>query len=397
MKSEKSYTIYMHKNKTNGKVYIGQTSQIPERRWQNGYGYIENKYFYRAIQKYGWKDGFEHIILFENLSLDEANEKEIELIKLYNSTKKENGYNFSPGGSGEKCCERGKNSSAKVVICENMEFECAKDCAEYYDIKYTTMKSWLNKSRPMPKEYYDMGLHYKDCEMSEYTIKDENKNIIGENNPVSIPVYCDGIKFANSRECAEYCGINMGTLKNWINGNNSMPQEWFDRNLHKEGKTMNDYKIQKGYLTGSDNPISKVLFCDNRKYVSIMDFANTYKLNYHTVISWLTGKNKMPQEWFDRNLHLDGQSMDDINVQTGMPSGENHSNSIKVICENICFNSITECSKYYNIKTSVMSAWLREEHKMPQSFIDKGLRYYKENENYESSNDGSFLLDKEAI
>ena len=35
----KKYTIYIHKNKINGKVYIGQTSQKPEKRWDNGRGY----------------------------------------------------------------------------------------------------------------------------------------------------------------------------------------------------------------------------------------------------------------------------------------------------------------------------------------------------------------------
>lgn len=48
-----NYTIYMHKNKINGKIYIGQTSQNPIKRWNNGRGYIDSSKFYNAILKYG--------------------------------------------------------------------------------------------------------------------------------------------------------------------------------------------------------------------------------------------------------------------------------------------------------------------------------------------------------
>ena len=88
------YTVYIHISPSN-KKYIGITSQNVKKRWQNGYGYKTNKYFWRAIQKYGW-DNFEHEILFENLTVDEAKEKEIELIKLYN-TYRPNGYNLTFG------------------------------------------------------------------------------------------------------------------------------------------------------------------------------------------------------------------------------------------------------------------------------------------------------------
>lgn len=91
------YTIYIHKNKINGKVYIGQTCQKPEKRWNNGRGYETSPRFYNAILKYGW-DNFEHIILYTNLTLEEANQKEQELIKFYNSTDENFGYNITHGG-----------------------------------------------------------------------------------------------------------------------------------------------------------------------------------------------------------------------------------------------------------------------------------------------------------
>lgn len=94
----KTYCVYKHTNNINGKCYIGITSQQPNKRWLNGYGYSKTQpKFYNAIKKYGW-DNFTHEILFENLTLEEANQKEIELISLYNT--REAGYNTSTGGNG---------------------------------------------------------------------------------------------------------------------------------------------------------------------------------------------------------------------------------------------------------------------------------------------------------
>lgn len=91
------YIIYMHKNKINNKVYIGQTSlDPPEKRWRNGQGY-QKQYFYKAIKKYGW-DNFEHIILEKNLTFEEANEREKYYIKIFNSLDKNFGYNCTDGG-----------------------------------------------------------------------------------------------------------------------------------------------------------------------------------------------------------------------------------------------------------------------------------------------------------
>ena len=45
--------IYIYKHTSpSGKVYIGQTCQKPEHRWDNGKGY-KSGYFASAIKKYG--------------------------------------------------------------------------------------------------------------------------------------------------------------------------------------------------------------------------------------------------------------------------------------------------------------------------------------------------------
>lgn len=88
----------MHRNKTNQKVYIGQTAQLPNKRWKNGNGYKRHQYFYNAIQKYGW-DGFDHLILETVENQSQANERECFYIQQYKANDPNYGYNILSGGS----------------------------------------------------------------------------------------------------------------------------------------------------------------------------------------------------------------------------------------------------------------------------------------------------------
>lgn len=97
-KTSIEFTVYEHVNKINGKRYIGITSKAVQRRWRpDGSGYKNNPYFWHAIQKYGW-DSFEHRILHQGLSEDEACRIEKALIAQYHSNDLVNGYNIADGG-----------------------------------------------------------------------------------------------------------------------------------------------------------------------------------------------------------------------------------------------------------------------------------------------------------
>jgi hypothetical protein len=116
----------MHINKLNDKKYIGITCQKPNARWHNGRGYLEQTKnggykqdaFAKAILKYGW-DNFEHKILFEHLSSDEAKAKEMELIAQYHTWIQDpacHGYNMTPGGDGTiKYLDRNEAYQAKLA------------------------------------------------------------------------------------------------------------------------------------------------------------------------------------------------------------------------------------------------------------------------------------------
>ena len=93
-----AFTVYQHISKIDGRRYIGITKHNPYRRWRpDGSGYKSCPHFWRAIQMYGW-NSFEHEIIAEGLTEEEASKMEISLIKTYESNKSEYGFNIAPGG-----------------------------------------------------------------------------------------------------------------------------------------------------------------------------------------------------------------------------------------------------------------------------------------------------------
>ena len=90
----------------------------PNRRWQNGENYRLQKYFYRAICKYGW-DNFEHEIIASNLTREEARNFEKLLIKALKACNSAIGYNLtdggeSPSGATQKGVKRTKEQRERI-------------------------------------------------------------------------------------------------------------------------------------------------------------------------------------------------------------------------------------------------------------------------------------------
>lgn len=93
----KSWTVYKHISPS-GKVYVGISSNVKNRWAANGYYYhLSDTVFSRALKKYGWEN-FQHIIIAEDLSKQEACDMEKELIVYYKA--KNISYNITDGGEG---------------------------------------------------------------------------------------------------------------------------------------------------------------------------------------------------------------------------------------------------------------------------------------------------------
>ena len=93
------YCVYIHET-SDGRKYIGMTKQDTSERFHNGEGYAFNKPFYDAIKKEGWKN-IKHTIVCKGLSLQEAAQLEIELIREFDTTNADNGFNTYIGNSGK--------------------------------------------------------------------------------------------------------------------------------------------------------------------------------------------------------------------------------------------------------------------------------------------------------
>lgn len=200
--------IYKIENKINGKIYIGQSVDV-YRRLKKHIWEIKsnNNILYKALKKYGVENFTYELI--EECEINKLDEKEKYYIKKYNSyinAENSNGYNMNIGGGVNRGWNPsdenrenfrianlgGKSHFAKKTICDDIVFDCAKDCAKYFNIPYTSIKDWLSRRTKMPYKWYKKGLRYLDKDMSDYDYqKPKNVKVIYNNKTYnSINRFC---------------------------------------------------------------------------------------------------------------------------------------------------------------------------------------------------------------
>lgn len=115
------FCVYKHTSPS-GKCYIGITSQSVSERWgSNGCNYTitlsSGKYkhpkFANAIIKYGWEN-FQHEILHENITKEEACLLEKEYIQYYKNNNLS--YNITDGGEGVSGIQFSEETIEKMRI-----------------------------------------------------------------------------------------------------------------------------------------------------------------------------------------------------------------------------------------------------------------------------------------
>lgn len=213
---ERKYCVYCHINKINNKSYIGITCKDVNIRWRKyGQGYKNNFHFWNAIQKYGW-DNFEHIVLFTDLTRDEACKREILLIAIFNTQNQDLGYNVSKGGD---------SSFAGITLSEEHRRKISEAKKGKPGPKHTQeskMKMSQSKLGPLNPNY-NKHIIWSDRTKKKLSISkmgDLNPMFgkYGKDNPKSIPIcQCDMewrviAIFWSTHEAERITGVRAGNI-----------------------------------------------------------------------------------------------------------------------------------------------------------------------------------------
>lgn len=174
------YSIYLHRNKINNKVYIGQTKQQPpSKRWGNhGENYQDSPRFWAAIQKYGWEN-FDSYILENELTLDEANKREKYWIQYYKSQNPIYGYNIQNGGYNHTVSEETKQKISQTKI-NNYHPYRGNHLSEEHKQKISNSMKGTNN------HFY--GQHH--TKETKEKMSKNHADVNGSNNPRAISVLC---------------------------------------------------------------------------------------------------------------------------------------------------------------------------------------------------------------
>ena len=305
---ERNYLVYMHVNKSNNKVYIGITAKLPHQRWGlNGHNYKTGQTaFFRALKKYpDWDNDWEHMVLKQNLTKDEACNAEVELIAQYKSNccKYQNpsyGYNMTDGGEGRNGSyglkgdlnpnygKTGKlNSRSKCVYCveDDLYFESISIASKQYNLSTTQIshrcKNYLTHA--------DIDKHF----LYEEDVCPEliARCLLQKRN---YRVYCIDIQrwFEDASEASLYARVGVGAVRSSCRKLGQLAAgenpETGDSLHWLYEKDVNDVNIQNAlnYKEYADKHMSRQVYCiETNMYYSNIELASK-ALGVHAAGIW---------------------------------------------------------------------------------------------------------------
>lgn len=146
----------------------------------------------------------------------------------------------------------------------------------------------------------------------------------------------------------------------------------FERLLIKEWDTIeNGYNISDGGELSNrvdlgNNPRALAVKCQDKVFSCVVECAQYYGVNYHTMTGWLTGDKRMPQSFIDMGLNYVDKPINHCAQISGKRS---------VICDGIIYETIKACADFYGLRQNQVSRWLSGARPMPDKFKQMGLSY----------------------
>ena len=207
----KSYCVYIHTNKINGKKYIGLTGQKPNERWHNGHNYKNNRHFESSIKKYGWEN-FDHEIYASGLTKEEACSIEVELIKKYNTTDDKFGYNLDSGGTYTTHSEQTKEKMRQSALGRKLSDETKEKIRQ----ASKGNKNCLGRHHTEEAKRKNREAHLN----TTHEVSDETRKKISERCTTKKPIICVELNktFPSICEAARTLNGSQGTISSVLLG-----------------------------------------------------------------------------------------------------------------------------------------------------------------------------------
>lgn len=340
--SKDNYKVYVHINKINGKRYYGITKQKVEERWKNGMGY-KGQFFFNEIVAYGWNN-FEHIVLFDSLTKEEAELMEQMYIALYDTTNEEKGYNISFGGKSVFTSEY--NPNAKQIYCVELDkyFDTITEASEYVGCTRSSLGKCLNEKYSNNKTAG--GYHWLYAEdvnqenINRVMSQEYNKNSKDFSNN-GRKIYCVELDmyFDSQIEATNFIGCKSGNLYDVLNGNTKTAcgYHWIYADIEDFEEKVNEAMSERVYCIELDKYFNNAKDC--------AEFIGCTSSNISTVLRGITKTAKGYHFLYAKDVNEEN-----INRVMNEKSNNNIDNAKKVYCIELdkTFNSINEASRFIN-------------------------------------------------
>lgn len=300
--SERNYIVYCHvfptgKTLKECKKYFGITCQGYKNRWGKGGSGYKGQLVYNAIEKYGWYNT-KHYILFKNLTKEEAEQKEIELIAKYNTTDRRYGYNVAKGGQGGLV---GANNPGSIkVVCVNTGevFDTINDAAIKYNLCDRCISACCKGTRNTTGNHPDTGERMVWQYYDEWLVepKEYNKSIKRKKSDERCVICVEtGVIYDSVTEAANSVGLHRTTVGDVCRGKNNTAggYRWAYYNEYIKDPDKYNKPIKQNKRTRNDKRFKKVLCIEtNVIYNNCSEAADSIGVNRTTVGKVCRGENK---------------------------------------------------------------------------------------------------------